>query len=233
MSEEDIRLILKDFSQFKSSGLQDLNAAFIMTSISILITKFVYLFNKIIETGVYPDKWKIAVVTPIPKIAVPKTCNELRPISILPLPGRIIEKYINNNIQTFLENTKYLHRHQYGFRKNKSTTQAVAALLDKILEGIDKGEYSITIYLDLKKAFDTVDHKILLWKLSRAGIGENTCKLLTSYLSGRMQLTRIKGIESKMAKVLTGVPQGSTLGPMLFLVYANDFLQISELPLYT
>ena len=233
INKEDIRDILKEFSQFKPSGLTDLSSAFVMSSITILITRFTHLYNIIIQTGIFPESWKVATITPIPKIPIPKTCNELRPISILPLPGRIIEKYINNNIQAFLEKSEYLHQHQYGFRKNKSTTQAVATLLDKLLEGIDNGEYSVTIYLDFKKAFDTVDHSILLWKLDRAGIGQQTCKLLTNYLLGRKQMTKIGTIISEKEEVVTGVPQGSTLGPLLFLIYANDFIQISDLPLYT
>ena len=124
--------------------------------------------------------WKIATVTPIPKISHPSTCGNLSPISILPLPGRVVEKILSSHITNHLEKTNYLADQQCGFRRNRSTTKSVATLLDELLAGMNAGEVAITIFFDLKKAFDTVDHKILIWKLQRAGLGPTVCKLLTN-----------------------------------------------------
>ena len=233
VSTGDIKYTLSDMSQYKSSGLDNLGTAFLMSAISILDKEFTYLYNQIILLGIFPDAWKVASVTPIPKVAIPKVCGELRPISILPLPGRLLEKIINSRMQAFLEKTKYFEDNQFGFRRNKSTTQALAALMDKILLGMDGGEYSVTLFLDFKKAFDTVDHKVLIWKIQRAGFGPNTQRLLLNYLTGRKQLTKVNHISSTLNDICTGVPQGSTLGPLLFVIYVNDFPLISRLPLFT
>ena len=145
-------------------------------SMQILIREFTHLYNCAINQGIFPDAWKEATITPIPKIANPKTCGDLRPISILPLPGRILEKFMGKGMTGHLEWTDYLADQQNGFRKNRSTTKSVASLIDKLATAMDEGKIAVTLFLDLKKAFDTVDHAVLLWKLKKAGIGPRICK---------------------------------------------------------
>ena len=215
-------------SNYKSSGMVNISARYIKTIIKLMITQFTYLYNMVISTGIFPAAWKIATITPIPKVSNPTSCNELRPISILPLPGRVLEQIIHAQLKGFLESSKYFNKQQNGFRNNGSTTNALSLVLDELLGGMDNGELILAVFIDFRKAFDTVDHNILLWKLSKAGLGENTCKLLKDYLHNRRQVTIIKDNKSNERIVSTGVPQGSTLGPLLFLLYINDIVRISD-----
>ena len=233
VSRYDILFQLTGISTTKASGMKDLSAGFMVSAIKTLVTEFTHLYNSILTQGVYPDDWKIATVTPIPKIPHPQKCGDLRPISILPLPGRILEKVISDNITQHLEKTNYLADQQCGFRRGRSTTKALSTLLDEILTAMDRGELAVTIFFDFKKAFDTVDHDILIWKLEKAGLGDRLCRLIKNYLTNRKQATRIDGVSSGTKPVNTGVPQGSTLGPLLFIIYANDFPEISTHALYT
>ena len=227
-SKEDILATLLKTSEMKSSGMKDLNTKFLKDIMTILIDEVTHLYAMVVESEVFPVKWKIATVTPIPKVKNPRSCNELRPISILPLPGRIIERIIHDQIKDFLETTMYLVPQQNGFRKNKSTTKALAAIIDRILIANDGGDLAVAVFLDFKKAFDTVNHQILIWKLERAGLSRELCNLIQDYLSDRQQITVMGKQRSEPRKITTGVPQGSTLGPLLFLVYINDLVKVSS-----
>ena len=233
VTEQEVIKIIRKLPVKKASGIKNMNTEFMALGMEILIQEFTYLYNLIIDKGVFPDAWKIATVTPIPKVAHPKTCGELRPISILPLPGRIMVKIMGTGMMGHLEDTNYLPDEQNGFRKNRSTTKSVATLVDVVSQALDDGYYAVTIFLDLKKAFDTVDHKILMWKLKRAGMGPRILKLLASYLTNRHQRTKLNNQLSSCKPVTTGVPQGSTLGPMLYTICSGDLPEISEELLYT
>ena len=177
--------------------------------------EFTLLFNKIIESGIFPDKWKIATVTPIPKVTSASEPTDLRPISLLPVPGKLLEKYITAKISTFLENNNYFAYNQNGFRKGKSTANAVSTFLDDVVTDLNGGKINLAVYLDVKKAFDTIDHEILVNKLRQAGLGDKVLGLLKNYLGNRKQRTKLFDVTSHLEDIGVGVPQGSIVSPMM------------------
>ena len=204
-----------------STGMKEISTTIIKTTI-INLVEFTRLYNLIIGAGIFPEYWKLATVNQIPKVRNPKYCNVLRQISILPLPGKVIEQLTHDQIKTFLEITKYPTHQLNGYRKNKSTIGALATLLDELLTNMDKGELTITVFLDFKKAFNTINHKMLMYKVERARLGLKIGNFPKNYLSNRKQRTKLNNIESTTHIAKTRVPQGSTLGPLLFIIFIND-----------
>ena len=179
------------------------------------------LINKSISEGTFPALWKRAIVTPIPK----KKCDALtdyRPISVLPVVSKILERVIHNQLTIHLLVNELLSDSQSGFRAGHSTQDVLLHVTEKWRQDIDEGRYVGAGFLDLKKAFDCVNHKILLEKALYYGIRGIEMKWLTSYLSERSQQVCLNGNLSESGDVTIGVPQGSILGPLLFVLYTND-----------
>ena len=188
-----------------------------------------HLINLCLTHGVFPSALKIAVVKPVFKSGDKKSLTNYRPISILPYLSKLLEKIIHLRIMSFLNKSNILSSCQFGFQKNKSTLMPLLLLQENITKALENGNVVCGIYLDLKKAFDTVDHAILLEKLKRYGFTNSPLNLIKSYLSNRKQCVEFDGVRSELKQVNIGVPQGSILGPLLFLVYVNDFPNISKM----
>ena len=180
------------------------------------------IFNNIIETGVFPDVWKSANVTPVHKKASKQNFENYRPISLLPLFAKIFERIIFMNMHNFFKINGLITKNQSGFQPGDSVTNQLICLVQHIHSSLDINLEVRSVFLDMSKAFDKVWHDGLLLKLKQNGIDGKLLVLLNSYLSNRKQRVVINGKASQWGVIESGVPQGSVLGPLLFLIYIND-----------
>lgn len=169
-----------------------------------------------------PDDLKSARVVPLFKKSDKTEVGNYRPVSILSIISKVFEKVVYDQIESYLNDKKLLYKFQSGFRTRYSTDTCLIHLTDFLKFQMDKGNLIGMVLLDLQKAFDTVDHSILLMKLEALGLSQDIIRWFHSYLSDRQQLVDVSGTFSSCAGIRCGVPQGSILGPLLFLIYVND-----------
>ena len=224
--EDDINEVISEVDTSKSSAIDNINSMVLKDALTALVPYITKIYNASLRNATFPKAWKFGTVVPIPKQDNITEVTNLRPISLLPMPGKLLEKMVCNRLKQYLETNHILSECQFGFRKGMSTSNAISSLLDEIYNNLNNCKTTFAVFLDLKKAFDTVSHNVLYYKLSQIGLSDHSITWFTSYLNNRWQRVNLNGSMSEYESNPYGVPQGSILGPVLFTIYINSLVQV-------
>jgi len=228
ISEQDIVSSISMLKNTFSAGPDSVPGPVIKYVKFLIATLLAHIFNLSCTTGIFPDGLKLARVTPIFKKGSMTDISNYRPISLLNSFSKLFEKIIHAKLVKFFNKYNILHKNQFGFRKGHSTVHALIQAVNYIFTELSKKNYVMGLFFDLSKSFDTCNHDILLYKLEHCGIRGSMLNWFRSYLSNRHQYVVVNGTKSNIHPIVCGVPQGSVLGPLLFLIYVNDIFSIYD-----
>ena len=221
-TEEEVRLEISNLSSDKASTYGSIPVSILKQSIDVFIGKLTSTINHSLASNKFPDRLKNGEIIPVYKKKDPLKKDNYRPVTLLSHLSKVFERLIHKQMYSFMENK--LSKYMTGFRSNHGTQHSLIAMLERWKHALDKGEYVSSLFMDLSKAFDTINHDLLLAKLEAYGFSKISIEFMHSYLKNRKQRVLINNSFSESKKVTIGVPQGSILGPLLFNIFVNDFL---------
>ena len=224
VGQDEVENILKSLDVAKSVGEDKISGKFLRDAAEVISSPITYIVNLSLKSATVPDDFKLARVLPIYKKGNQNDEGNYRPVSILPVVSKVLERIVYKQMHNYLEHNNLIYAFQSGFRSAHSTDTALTFLADKLRANMDNGLYTGMVLIDLQKAFDTVDHTILTKKLKAIGVDDHAGAWFKSYLAGRNQVVKVNGSVSTAGNITCGVPQGSILGPLLFIIYVNDMV---------
>ena len=210
-------------------GVNNISTLVLKECKSVLSDILVFIFNLCVSQGYFPSELKTGCITPIHKSGSKNCINNYRPVCSLSPFSKIFERVIYNRMIEYIENNNIFSNTQYGFRKGLSTENALVHFIDEVHKGLQNREYTVAVFMDLSKAFDVLNHDILLKKMEHYGFRGTFLNLIRSFITDRKYFVSANGTKSDTKTVNNGVPQGSTLGPLLFLIYVNDMSNSSDI----